>query len=135
MNCISPNSAEQKRRAMLEDSLRLLHKQGYEDLYVNKASEGRLCLETGLPDKAMHPDIIATRPGCRGPLLGVVESPSDLGEDACGRRWQAFASWAKAHHGQLMVFVHQEDVVRAALIAKYWHLDPCILVPVGQAYH
>lgn len=119
---------------MLEFSVALLRRQGYEDLYVQDQAEESED-EIIVPEMQRQPDIIAKHPDQPGPLLGVVESTDELGEETCGRRWQVFAHWARKHRGQLMIFVSPDDAARATLIARHWHVDPGLLMPVGQKLH
>ncbi len=80
----------------------------------------------------MVPDLMAESPEHTA-LVGVVVVSSELGEPSCGRRWQAFAQWAGRHAGNLAVYVHPEDEMRATRLAERWHLDPqCVdTVPRG----
>ena len=66
--------------------------------------------------------------------LVVVEPSTDLGEEACGRRWQALQAWASGHDAEVVVFVHPEDENRAATIANHWHLDPRMVEALPRSH-
>ena len=67
----------------------------------------------------MRPDIYAEDSDGH-PILGLVEVSTALGEESCGRRWQAFSLWDEHHTGRLCIFVHPEDRRRAERIANHW---------------
>ena len=78
----------------------------------------------------MQPDILATQ--ASGQMLAaVVEVSTDLGEESCGRRWQAFIAWANAQQAEFIIVVHQDELNRAEAIAQHWHVETGRLVPLA----
>lgn len=75
----------------------------------------------------LQPDLCASHPRRRGPLLGVVVTGRDLGDASLGLRWQALAAWAREHGGVFTVFVSPQDEAPARALAGRWHLDPSLL--------
>lgn len=75
----------------------------------------------------LQPDLCASHPRRRGPLLGVVATGRELGDASLGSRWQALAAWAREHGGVFTVFVAPQDEAPARAIAGRWHLDPSLL--------
>lgn len=129
MTTMLPDAVEREREAMLEASLAELRRRGYdrfEALELPGHTESR-ALTIPVLNLRMRPDIYATGTG-RAPFIALVEPSSDLGEESCGRRWQAFADWARRRGAAFQVFVHPEDRPRAAAIARHWHLDAATLI-------
>lgn len=125
MMMMLPDAVERERENMLHDSMNVLKNRGFSHFDVRELPgfEEPRSLQIPVLNIPMKPDIYAT--SLRGDTaLIVVEPSTDLGEEACGRRWQALMAWASAHHAQVHVFVHPEDQHRAADIAQFWHLDP-----------
>ncbi|OOG24597.1 hypothetical protein B1C78_08325 [Thioalkalivibrio denitrificans] len=128
-----PDAIERERETLLENVISRLRREGF---------NGFEALDLpGYPDPEpltipvlnvrMRPDLRAEHPS-EGLLLAVVEPETDLGEAACGRRWQGLAAWAERHKVRLQVFVHQEDQARAKDIARHWHLDEGLVHPVPR---
>lgn len=132
-----PDAVQQERILLLEDAVALLEKEHAAELRVHDLAG------YGEPDPViipvlnvpMQPDIIAHVAGSDETVVALVEVSSSLGDEACGRRWQAFSNWAKDHHGSLRVFVHPEDQARAEAIARHWHIDIDHVVPVQRSAH
>ena len=131
-----PDAIQREREALLRDSVDILKIQGNQEVEAHDLPGYREPDELMIPvlNVPMQPDIMASHPQHTGPTIGVVEVSTDLGEESCGRRWQAFALWAKNHDGHLHIFVHPEDHQRTTEIAQYWHVDPGIIVPVARAH-
>lgn len=131
-----PDAIQRERETLLHDAVELMKTQGYRDLAVQDLDGYQDPLEVLIPILNVHmqPDIIAHNQEGDDTLLGLVEVSTDLGEELCGRRWQAFDAWARNHHGMIRVFVHPEDLPRATEIAHYWHLQPDFLVPVERLH-
>lgn len=132
-----PDAIQHERVCLLENVVTLLKKQGSHDFAVhdlpNYDEPERLIIP--VLNVPMQPDIIAHHPQLQGPVIALVEVSTDLGDEACGRRWQAFHDWARTHDGRLMVFVHPEDQPRAAEIARHWHIDLASIVTVPRNTH
>ena len=133
MTSMLPDAIQRERETLLESVIGRLRREGF---------DGFEALELpGYPEPEpltipvlnvrMRPDVRAEHPS-EGLLLGVVEPETDLGEEACGRRWQGLAAWAERHEASLRVFVHEEDQARARDIARHWHLDEGFVHPVPR---
>ncbi|WP_018953557.1 hypothetical protein [Thioalkalivibrio sulfidiphilus] len=133
MTTMLPDAIERERETLLEASLNLLRRQGFEQFEAHELPGHPQPEPVTVPVLNIHitPDLRAFHPE-QGTLLGVVEPETDLGEEACGRRWQGLAAWAEKHHARLQVFVHEEDKTRARDIARHWHLDEAIIQPVPR---
>ncbi len=131
-----PDAIQREREALLSDAVELMQGQGYRDLTVQDLGGYQDPAELLIPILNVHmqPDIVATNRDGDDQLLGLVEVSTDLGEELCGRRWQAFDSWAKSHHGMMRVFVHPEDLARAEEIARLWHMQPDFLIPLERKH-
>lgn len=125
MQTMLPDAVEREREAMLEDSMTLLRTRGYEHFDVHELPGFKEPRALTIPvlNVPMRPDIYATNAGGAAALI-VVEPSTGLGEEACGRRWQALMAWAEQHDTPVHVFVHPEDENRATSIAHFWHIDP-----------
>lgn len=131
-----PAAIQREREALLSDAVELMKRQGFHDLAVQDLGGYKDPAELLIPILNVHmqPDIVATNQDGDDQLLGLVEVSTDLGEELCGRRWQAFDAWAKHHHGMMRVFVHPEDLARAEEIARLWHLQPDFLIPLERKH-
>ena len=129
---MSSDPFQRERESLLKQSIVSMRRNGSQVFAVKGLPGCREPEEVAIPglNVQMRPDILATAPEGDGPRLAVVVISNDLVEESCGRRWQMFDAWAKKHQGQLYVFVHPEDVERAASIARHWHVDPKKVVPV-----
>jgi hypothetical protein len=129
MTSMLPDAIERERETLLENVIGRLRREGFdgfEALELPGYPEPE-SLTIPVLNVRMRPDVRAEHPS-EGLPLGVVEP--DLGEEACGRRWQGLAAWAERHEARLQVFVHQENQARARDIAGHWHLDEGIVHPV-----
>lgn len=131
-----PNAVQREREALLSDAVGILKTQGYQALAVQDLAGYKEPDELLIPVLNIHmrPDILAANQEKDGLMLGVVEVSTDLGEESCGRRWQAFSAWANDHNMRMQVFVHPEDLRRATEIAEYWHMTPDFFVPVRRTH-
>lgn len=131
-----PNAIQREREALLRDAVEQMKIEGYRTLAVQDLDGYAEPAEVLIPILNVHmqPDIMAANQEGDDPLLGLVEVSTDLGEEMCGRRWQAFDAWAKSHHGMMRVFVHPEDMPRAMAIAQSWHMQPDFLVPLQRLH-
>jgi hypothetical protein len=133
MMSMLPDAIEREREALLEASMRILSQQGFERFEARELPGYDDPEPLAIPVLNIHltPDLRAVH--ASGDLiLGVVEPESDLGEEACGRRWQGLMAWAERHDARFNVFVHQENRVRAQDIARHWHLAETIIQPVPR---
>lgn len=132
MTSMLPDAIEREREALLEASMALLRREGFEHFEALELPGHAQPEPLTIPvlNVRMRPDLRAVHDD--DVLLGVVEPESDLGEEACGRRWQALAAWADAHKARIRVFVHEEDKTRAQAIARHWHLDEGLIQPVSR---
>ncbi len=135
MATMLPDAVERERETMLEDSIELLRHRGYDRFAAHELPGYREPAPVTIPilNIQMRPDLFASHEGMR-PFMAIVEPSTGLGEEACGRRWQAMQSWAQAHNADIMVFVHPEDETRAIQIASFWHLDPSIIEPLPRRH-
>ncbi len=119
-----PDAIQREREAMLISGVETLQRMGNAEFAVHDLAGYREPDELAIPILNVHlqPDIQARRPGLAGDTLALVEVSADLGEESCGRRWQALETWALQHDAQMMVFVHPEDQLRAQAIARSWHV-------------
>lgn len=132
-----PQAIQKEKESLLSDAVGILQERGTRDLAVHDLAGYPEPEELVIPvlNTPMQPDIegIREEDGC--PTLGLVEVSTDLGDEACGRRWQAFADWVSRHQGQLVIFVHPEDEGRATEIALHWHVNPALIVAVPRTVH
>lgn len=135
MTTMLSDAIEREREAMLEESLTRLRREGYERFGVHELPGYTEPPQLTIPvlNVQMRPDIYATRDDLP-PALAVVEPTTDLGEELCGRRWQALQAWAQAHAACLHVYVHPEDEDRALAIAAHWHLDRALIEPLPRTH-
>lgn len=133
MTTMLPDAIERERESLMEASMGLLRKRGYEQFEAHELPGHPEPAPVTVPVLNIHitPDLRAVH-ATEGTLLGVVEPESDLGEEACGRRWQGLAAWADQHQAQVQVFVHEEDKTRARDIARHWHLDEAMIQTVPR---
>lgn len=131
-----PNAVQREREALLSDAVGALENQGYHTLAVHDLAGYKEPDMLVIPVLNVHmqPDIFALNQEKGGLMLGVVEVSTDLGEESCGRRWQAFSAWADNHNARMRVFVHPEDLNRATEIARYWHMPPDFFEPVRRTH-
>ena len=135
MTTMLSDAIELEREAMLENSMSKLRGEGYDRFSVHELPgyDEPPPLTIPVLNVQMRPDVYATH-GRLPPSLAVVEPSTDLGEEACGRRWQALQAWAEAHAARLHVYVHPEDEARAQAIAAHWHLDTHLIEPLSRAH-
>ncbi|BBP00985.1 hypothetical protein [Sulfuriferula nivalis] len=131
-----PNAVQHEREALLSDAVGILKTHGYKSVAAQDLAGYQEPDELLIPVLNVHmrPDIFASSEMEDGMILGVVEVSTDLGEESCGRRWQAFNAWANDHHTRMQVYVHPEDLNRATEIAKHWHMVPDFLVSVKRTH-
>ena len=131
-----PNAVQREREALLSDAVNVLKTKGYQPFAVQDLAGYQEPDDLLIPVLNVHmrPDIFASGMGNDEMMLGVVEVSTDLGEESCGRRWQAFSAWAHDHQSRMQVFVHPEDLKRATEIAEHWHLTPDFFVPVKRTH-
>ena len=131
-----PDAIQRERETLLKDAVDLLKTRGTQDFSVHDLAGYKEPDELNIPvlNCHMRPDIFASDRERDELIVGVVEVSTGLGEESCGRRWQAFSTWANNHHGRMHVFVHPEDLRRATEIAQYWHIAPDFIVPVTRAH-
>ena len=125
-----PGAVQREREALLESSARFLKERGLPRLRIHDLAGYEEPPDHLIPvlNVAMRADLEATDTGGACRTLGLVEVASDLGDEACGRRWQALGRWAEDHRAELLVFVSAEHTARARAIARAWHLDPGLIV-------
>jgi hypothetical protein len=130
-----PDAIEREREVMLEDSIEWLRARGYDRFAAHDLPGYREPAPVTIPilNVQMRPDLFASHDGMQ-PFVATVEPSTSLGEESCGRRWQALQSWAQTHGAELVVFVHPEDEVRATWIADHWHLDRAIIAPLPRRH-
>jgi hypothetical protein len=131
-----PEAVERERDSLAQAAIDILRKAGYGHVRANALvgypePEPLLIPVLNVP---MTPDIIAYKDDPKDVVIGLVEVSSDLGEELCGRRWQAFAHWIERNGGRLHVFVHTEDVGRAQHIVRHWQLSPASIYPVPRQH-
>ena len=131
-----PDAIQQERENMLRSGVQTLKSMGNAEFAVHDLAGFPEPDELTIPILNTHlqPDIQATKPGGGAAPLALVEVSSDLGEEACGRRWQALAAWAQQHDAQVMVFVHPEDQARAEEIARSWHVPIAHLMSLPRLH-
>lgn len=127
-----PDAIMREREAMLMQAAEVLLQDGHTGIHLNDTE--------GYPEPEirtinvlnihLQPDLEALFPNQAGPTIASIEVSSDLGEESCGRRWQALNSWAKDHEGRYRIFIHPEDQQRAREIARIWQLDENLLEPL-----
>lgn len=127
-----PPAVAAERDKLLRECLRLLQLDGYKAFKVHGHPGYRAPESVLIPvwNVRAVPDIVAVGDRQK-PLVAYVEVSSALGEESCGRRWQALAQWAATRDTRVLVVVHVEDLARARRIAAHWHFDPSILRPVA----
>ncbi|MDX5333709.1 MAG: hypothetical protein LPK58_06650 [Gammaproteobacteria bacterium] len=135
MTTMLPDAIERERETMLQDTMSLLKTRGYGHFDVHELPGFAEPREVTIPVLNVHmrPDIHA-RDDQGHELLAVIEPSTDLGEEACGRRWQMLESWAQGHNAEVHVFVHPEDERRAGEIARLWHLDTSMIEPLPRTH-
>ncbi len=134
MHTMLPEAVARERDSLAEASIGMLREAGYKHVRAEALAgysepEALLIPVLNVP---MTPDIIARKDHPDDFVIGCVEVSSDLGEELCGRRWQAFERWLEQHGGRLRIFVHAEDVERARQIARHWRLSPDSIYPVPR---
>lgn len=134
MHTMLPEAVARERDSLAQAAIGSLREAGYKHFQANELAgyaepEPQLIPVLNVP---MTPDIIARKDDPKDFVIGCVEVSSDLGEELCGRRWQAFERWIEWHGGRLEVFVHAEDVERAKHIARHWQLSPDSIYPVPR---
>ncbi|HDP88734.1 MAG TPA: hypothetical protein ENN42_02080, partial [Thioalkalivibrio sp.] len=120
---------------MLQDTMALLKSRGFGRFDVHELPGFDEPREVTIPVLNVHmrPDIWASDD--QGHVVLAMVSPStDLGEEACGRRWQMLESWAQGHNAEVHVFVHPEDERRASDIARLWHLEGNIVETLPRTH-
>ena len=127
-----PRAIQQEREALLKNSARFLEERGLQTLRIHDLAGYEEPPEHLIPvlNVPMRADLEATDADGAHCTVGLVEVASDLGDEACGRRWQALGCWAEDHRAELLVFVRAECSARARAIAQSWHLDPRLIVEV-----
>lgn len=127
-----PPAVAAERDKLLKESLRLLQLEGYKAFQVRDLPGHRAPDSLLVPvwNIRVVPDIVADGDKDRR-LVAWVEVSCALGEESCGRRWQALAQWAVANNRRILIVVHAEDLPRAQRIAAHWQIDPAILRPVA----
>lgn len=81
----------------------------------------------------LQPDLCASHPRRRGPLLAVVATRRALGDGSVARRSQALAAWAREHGGTFALFVAPEDEQAARAALARWQLDAAALRAIRPA--
>ena len=121
-----PDAIMREREAMLNGAVDLFKKEGYEGLQVQDL-EGYPQPDDGIVrviNAPVQPDLTARAPDDGAPVTAFVEVSTALSDDNIGRRWQYLSSWTAAHGGRMRIFVHPEDLEKAASIARHWHIGP-----------
>jgi hypothetical protein len=131
-----PEAVERERDSLAVAAIDTLRKAGYKHFRANALvgypePEPLLIPVLNVP---MTPDIVAYKDDPKDFVIGLVEVSSDLGEELCGRRWQAFAHWIERNGGRLQVFVHHEDVGRAQQIVRHWQLAADSIYAVARQH-
>jgi hypothetical protein len=87
-----PTAVQREREALLSDAVSILKNEGYQPMAVQDLAGFQEPEELVIPILNVHmrPDIIASGKPDDESIVGVVEVSTDLGEESCGRRWQAF---------------------------------------------
>ncbi|HUW28238.1 MAG TPA: hypothetical protein VMV97_06490 [Sulfuriferula sp.] len=131
-----PDAIQLERENMLQSGVETLKTMGNAEFAVHDLAGFREPDELAIPILNIHlqPDIQARQPGSGGETLALVEVSSDLGEESCGRRWQALEAWAQQHDAQVVVFVHPEDQARAQKIAQAWHVPTAYIVALPRLH-
>ena len=127
-----PDAIQHEREALLRGAIAAFQREGFQE-FAAKDLQGYADPEhlvVPVLNAPMQPDVLARGPNATA--VGVVEVSTDLGEEACGRRWQGLAAWAEEHGARLTVFVHPEDERRAQDIARHWHLDTGLIRPLAR---
>ncbi len=129
-----PGAVQREREGLLKNSARFLKERGLPSLRVHDLAGYEEPPDHLIPvlNVAMRADLEATDTSGACRTLGLVEVASNLGDEACGRRWQALWRWAEDHRAELLVFVGEEYSARARAIARAWHLDPRLIVEIKQ---
>ncbi|WP_413437899.1 hypothetical protein ACFDAU_15995 [Sulfuriferula sp. GW1] len=131
-----PDAIQLERINMLKSGIETLKTMGNDEFAVQDLAGFREPDELIVPVLNTHvqPDIQAKQPDTGSETLAVVEVSSDLGDESCGRRWQALEAWALLHDAQMMVFVHPEDQTRALGIARAWHVPDDYIVTLPRLH-
>lgn len=127
-----PEAIQRERENLLRSTLQHLETMGYTEFSVRdlQGHPEPPALIIPVLNAPMQPDILATQ--ASGQMLAaVVEVSTDLGEESCGRRWQAFIAWANAQQAEFIIVVHQDELNRAEAIAQHWHVEAGRLVPLA----
>lgn len=120
-----PPAIEMERETLLQNAFECLLERGHGDIHIadfKEFEQPRPC-KISVLNVVVQPDLEAQKPDQIGPTVASVEVSSDLGDESCGRRWQALSRWAKEHNGQYLIFIHPEDQNRAQAIAQLWEVD------------
>lgn len=129
-----PDAIMRERVAMLNSAIEVLKSEGCRDLRVQDV-EGYPSPDEGLVhviNAPVHPDVMASPADSSGPVTAFVEVSTALSDDNVGRRWQYLLSWTEDHHGQMLIFVHPENMDKATAIARHWHIDPACIRPLAR---
>jgi hypothetical protein len=129
MRSRSPLSADADREHFVRAAADSLRSDGWSEVRAAGCAGFRKPQALVVPvlQVPLQPDLCASHPRRRGPLLGIVLTSRDMGDAAVGRRCQAFAAWAREHGGEFVVFVPARDEVQARAAARRWQLDPLLL--------
>lgn len=127
-----PDAIQRERESLLRSALQYLATKGHTEFSVRDLAGYNEPPALIIPvlNSPMQPDILSAHPSGKA-LAAVVEVSTDLGEESCGRRWQAFIAWAKAQQSDFIVVIHQDEIARAQAIAQHWHVDSACLVPLA----
>lgn len=127
-----PEAIQREREVLLRRAVEYLSSRGYTEFQVRDLADFNDPPNLIIPvlNAPMQPDMVA-RQGEGLSLIAVVEVSTDLGDESCGRRWQAFIAWAVAQDSEFVVFVHQDEIERAKAIAGHWHVDLTRLIPLA----
>ncbi len=131
-----PEAVARERDTLAQAAIGILRQAGYKHFRANALAgyADPEPLQIPVLNVPMTPDIVAHKDDPKDFIIGCVEVSSDLGEELCGRRWQAFAHWIEQYGGRLHVFVHTEDAGRAQQIMRHWQLSPASIYPVPRQH-
>lgn len=131
-----PDAIQRERENMLVSGVAALRSMGNAEFAVHDLAGFPEPDALTIPVLNIHlqPDIQAAKADHSDVTLALVEVSSDLGDEACGRRWQALAAWAQQHDVRMVVFVHPEDQARAEEIAQIWHLPTTHLMRLSRPH-
>lgn len=130
-----PPAIAKERDLVVAQALIWLQRFGYRDFRVLDYADRPQPDDIAIPvlNTVVTPDISAT--GANGEVLvGNVEVSTDLGDNVCGRRWQALLSWARPSGAAFRVFINERHAQRARDIAREWHLDDTFIVALPSAH-